>query len=115
MPFKRRGPLGIRLILFWAATLLVVSDATRADEPIDLGSRLDLFVDPYLIERTTGKAELRLHHPTPREVAIVHDQPWEGTASGYHTVFRDGDRYRMYYRGHQMEVRATVLCFPTVK
>jgi hypothetical protein len=28
----------------------------------------------------------------------VHDAPWEGAGSGYHTVFQDGDRYRMYYK-----------------
>jgi hypothetical protein len=34
-----------------------------------------------------------------REVVIVHDEPWEGNTCGIHTVFRDGDVYRMYYRG----------------
>ena len=28
---------------------------------------------------------------------MVHDAPWEGSGCGYHTVFRDGDRFRMYY------------------
>ena len=44
-------------------------------------------------------ARLRLYHPVPREVAVVHDTDWEGNTSGYHTVFQDGDLYRMYYRG----------------
>ena len=72
---------------------------------IDIGSRRELFVDDFLIERFVGKAETRLHHPIPREIAIVHDAPWEGTSSGYHTVFQDGDLYRMYYRGSQLEVK----------
>ena len=71
----------------------------NAAEPIDIGSRRELFVDDHLIERISGTGTLRLHHPIPREVSIVHDAPWEGTASGSHTVFQDGDRYRMYYRG----------------
>lgn len=75
-----------------------------AEEPIDLGSRRELFVDDFLIERLAGEAELRLHHPTPHEVALVTDAPWEGTGSGYYTVFRDGDLYRMYYRGWQLDV-----------
>lgn len=33
-----------------------------------------------------------------------HDSPWEGSGSGYHTVFRDGDLYRMYYRGAQYNI-----------
>ena len=68
---------------------------------MDIGNRLELFVDTYLIEELTGAADLRLHRPTPREVAIVRDEPWEGNASGYTTVFQDGGRYRMYYRGKQ--------------
>jgi len=50
-------------------------------EAIDIGSRLEPFVDDYLIGKMGGGAELRLHRPTEREVAIVHDAPWEGNAS----------------------------------
>lgn len=78
--------------------------AKPTGKPIAIGNRRELFVDDGLIERLTGKAALRLHHPTPREVAIVHDKPWEGSGSGYHTVFQDGDRYRLYYRGLHMVV-----------
>ena len=70
-----------------------------AAQPIDIGSRRELFVDDYLIDRLTDGAELRMHRPIPREVALVADAPWEGNACGYVTVFRDDDRYRMYYRG----------------
>ena len=27
------------------------------------------------------------------------DRPWEGNGLNYVTVFRDGDLYKMYYRG----------------
>lgn len=70
-------------------------------DPIDIGSRRELFVDQTLVERLNGRAEFRLHHPTPREVALTFEKPWEGNASGYATVFQDGDIYRMYYRGHR--------------
>ena len=72
-----------------------------ADEPIIIGSRRELFVDRALIAHIDGRAELTLHQPTPREIAITFDQPWEGNASGYPTVFQDGDIYRLYYRGHR--------------
>lgn len=72
-----------------------------AAEPIDLGGRRELFVDAALAEKIEGKAELRLHHPTPREIALTFDRPWEGNASGYATVIHDGDVYRMWYRGHR--------------
>ena len=68
-------------------------------QPIDIGSRLELLVDDYLVESMSGRAELRMHSPAPREIALVADRPWEGSGCGYVTVFQDGDRFRMYYRG----------------
>lgn len=74
-------------------------------EPIDIGGRLELFADGALIEQLRGGAQLRLHHPVAREVAIVFDEPWEGSASAaYVSVFQDGGVYRMYYRGLQYDV-----------
>jgi len=78
--------------------------AATGTEPIDIGSRLELMVDDYLIQRMTGGAELRLHRPTERERVFVHDTLWEGNRSGYHTVFQDGDLYKMYYRGSQIDL-----------
>ena len=68
-------------------------------EPIDIGSRLELLTDSHLIERLTGGARQQLHPPEPREVALRMERPWEGNAVNYVTVFRDGNLYRMYYRG----------------
>ena len=73
---------------------------------IEIGSRRELFVDEFLVERMMG-VELKLQQPVPRELAIVHDAPWEGNISGYHTVFRDGDRYKMYYRGSHFDEAAS--------
>lgn len=66
--------------------------------PVEIGSRRELFIDEWLIERLSGGAASRLHHPQPREVVMVHDAPWEGSGSGYHSIFRDGALYRMYYK-----------------
>ncbi len=71
--------------------------------PIDLGKRRELFVDDTLIESIAGDARLQLHQPRPKEIAIIHDEPWEGTASGYHSIFKDGDRYRMYYKSMHID------------
>jgi len=65
---------------------------------IQIGSRLELFVDDYLIDKMEG-ARLILNRPTPREVAVIHDKPWEGNSCHYKTIFKDGELYRMYYRG----------------
>jgi len=67
--------------------------------PADIGDRLELFVDGFLVDAMTGGVERRLHHPVPREIILSLDQPWEGETSAYFVVFQDGDRVRMYYRG----------------
>ena len=64
-----------------------------------------MFIDDALIEKLAGLAALRLHQPTPRELALTFDRPWEGSASMYVTVFRDGDLCRMYYRGCHLGVQ----------
>ena len=69
--------------------------------PIDIGSRLELMVDDYLIARLSGGAALRLNRPVPREAALVTDQAVEGNACTSFAVFQDGDIYRMYYLGRQ--------------
>ena len=60
---------------------------------IDIGSRRELFIDQWLIEEMR-EVELKLQQPVPREVAIVHDAPWEGNIFCYHTVFRNGDLFK---------------------
>lgn len=67
-----------------------------AAEPIPIDSRLELMVDDYLFDKIAG-ASLVLHQPVKREVAVIHDAPWEGNNCCFHTVFKDGNRYRMYY------------------
>ncbi len=74
---------------------------------LDVGSRRELFVDNTLIEKLVGDARTRIHHPIPREVALEHDEAWEGTGSGYHSVFKDGDKYRMYYKAWHIDVANT--------
>lgn len=79
--------------------------AAEAEAAIAIGSRRELFVDDFLVQKLAGKAEFRLHHPEPREIALVHDAPWEGSGSGYHSVFQDGPRYRMYYKAWHLDVQ----------
>lgn len=83
--------------LLFGVSFILTCSAFAAD-PLALGNRRELFVDEFLIEKLTN-AERQLHRPTARDVSIVHDEPWEGNISYYHTVFEDEDLYRMYYRG----------------
>lgn len=82
----------ITLVCFTASALVYAEDA------IDIGHRLEPFVDQHLLESTSNVTH-RLHQPVPGEVVLTFDKPWEGRYCGYVTVIADGDQYRLYYRG----------------
>jgi len=73
-------------------------------EPVALGSRLELFTDDLLVGKLDG-CSLKLHEPHPANVALRFDAPWEGAFSGYVTVLHDGERFRCYYRGNPIAGR----------
>ena len=86
-------------------------------ETLSIGSRVEMFVDPYLIDETFS-VSLRLNHPRKENVAITFDQPWEGRGSGaYASFFYDGERYRAYYRANsnskpkEKDEKRAVSCF----
>ena len=85
-------------------TILLVSVSITHADPIDIGNRRELLVDDHLIESMKG-ATLQLHHPTTQEISITHDSPWEGSGCGYHSIFQDGDKYRMYYKAWHLDVK----------
>ncbi|MEO1998868.1 MAG: hypothetical protein ABGZ17_26780 [Planctomycetaceae bacterium] len=72
---RNRVSVGCVFVL-WHVFCSVISAA----EPIEIGARRELFVDQHLIEHLDA-AELTLHHPQPREVALRFDQSWEGNTS----------------------------------
>ena len=72
-------------------------------ESAKVGTRLEPMVDEHLIDRFVGSANLVVQQPAPREVVLTADAPWEGNTSAYFTVFRDGDKFRMYYRGSHFD------------
>ena len=72
---------------------------------IDLGQRLELLVDSYLIEALRGDLRRQFHQPVARQVVfpevsdpVIHEQG-NGLRAGhaYMTVFQEADRYRMFY------------------
>lgn len=83
------------LLLFLAA---VAHGADPVGVPRNIGSRLELFIDRYLIDRISG-VELRLDHPVDAGPVLNFDEPWDGRYSAYITVIKDGLVYRLYYRG----------------
>jgi hypothetical protein len=71
----------------------------RGAEAVNIGGRREIFVDRELIAELRG-AELRPAVPVDAGPALALDRPWEGPFSGYTTFLKDGDRFRIYYRGH---------------
>lgn len=90
----------LTLGLLSAALFRVVAIAS---EVLDLGTRRELFVDQFLIDSMRG-VELRLHEPRDEGTVLRFDEPWEGIHCGYSTVIRDGDHFRLYYRGMPADV-----------
>jgi hypothetical protein len=92
----------VGMVTLWLTTTVVITSHVNAQTsaPINIGSRLELFVDDYLVDRFEAEAALHLHKPRGKEVVLMNDQPWEDTTMGYFAVSKDGETYRMYYRGH---------------
>ena len=87
-----------------AYCLILLGSVASAEDTLDIGSRRELFVDDFLIGKMSGSTRQELHHPQPKEIVITHDAPWEGSGSGYHSIFKDGELYRMYYKSWQLTV-----------
>ena len=100
-----------RALASGASVILVLGNgfAASGSEPVlDIGSRLELFVDQYLIQRMEG-VRLQLRHPRPAETAIEFDRPWEGSGSAFPVVVKDGQNYHMYYRGMVWNARTETM------
>ncbi len=77
--------------LIWSLLMLLPLSAFA--QPVDIGSRRELFVDRLLIDKLQG-VELKLHTPVkaprPRSPLPVRHMM---------TVIKNGDRYQAYWRG----------------
>lgn len=91
--------------LMVAGLCLIRTPSSDAQDVVNIGSRLELLVDDYLVDHLATGARFVLHHPRPQEVVMDYDEPWEGSGCGYQAVFRDGDLIRMYYKAWQLTVR----------
>ena len=100
----------MRLLL--TASVLLQVNHLFAQHPIHIGNRRELMIDDHLIDEFSGGAQLQLHRPVRREIALETNAPWEGNACHYRSVFQDGDRYRMYYGGYQYDVRQDTQTYP---
>lgn len=80
-------------IAFLVAAVVVLNTNCLADQAIDIGSRLELFVDDYLIADMQN-VEYKLHPPV-KQAPTCSPLP---SGKGYMTILKDGDLYRAYYR-----------------
>ena len=102
---NRTGPAAVTFLalgLLLCSVVQVEADQPGGAEVPDIGSRRELMIDNFLVDRLKGQARMRLHNPIRREISLLHDEDWEGNACNYYTVFHDPDyggsgRYRMYY------------------
>jgi len=83
----------------WLALAGIAAAVAHSSQAVNIGTRLEPFFDDHLVSRMEGDVAMHLHRPKPREVVLTTGEPWEGNTSAYYTVFQDGDKYRMYYRG----------------
>ncbi len=84
----------------WLALALAVVPALAPageEKIVDIASRRQLFVDEHLIAAKKG-VRLVMHLPTRREIVLRPDHPWEALGISYLVTFKDGDRFRAWYR-----------------
>lgn len=86
-----------------ASVVLITNTAIAADNPnagqlaapVDIGSRRELFVDNLIIGTLDG-TRLKMHRP--HRLRRMPPRPF----GHYATVFKDGDKLRLYYRGDKV-------------
>ena len=67
-------------------------------DPIPLDRNWQLFIDDYVVARSTGCSRV-VHHPRAMGVVIPADKPWETSAvSGTYVTRRDDGSFAAYYR-----------------
>ncbi|OGV69627.1 MAG: hypothetical protein A3K19_01725 [Lentisphaerae bacterium RIFOXYB12_FULL_65_16] len=80
------------------------------DTVVDIGSQVEPFMDDWLIAEMTD-VTLKQHSPEHRETVLRFDSPWDGAFSCFGTVVKDGERYRMWYRGQASLSAPPVTCY----
>jgi len=82
----------IMLLTFYGSTVMAQAPDPKQPVTRDIGSRRELFVDRFLIDRLEN-ATLKLHEP---RLAPAMSEPADNLEYG--TVIKDGDLFRLYTR-----------------
>mgnify|MGYP000892873034 CR=1 FL=1 len=83
--------------LFFGVLAILAASLNAAEKPIDIGSRRELFVDQYLIQKMFG-LELQLHQPVRREIVLTAEAPHEHSNVIGGCIVQYKDLYYLYYR-----------------
>lgn len=76
---------------------------------IDVGGRIQMFVDDRLVARSTG-VSLQLNPPEEKGIALQLNRAYETSASTYFTALKDEQgKVRLYYRGRAGGKEATLM------
>ncbi len=92
----------VSLILLTASSFLYSQtkskDTSKDSEILNIGSRLELFVDDFLIDELISMRFV-LHEPKDEGAVLLFDKEWEGPFCGYVTIIKNADKYQLFYRG----------------
>jgi hypothetical protein len=94
--FSATGDTDLMASIRIISVLCMAAMTVASQDVIDIGSRRELFVDRFLIERLQG-VELRAQQPIEKGTVLPLDRPWKGAFSGYFTVIHEPGRFRRYY------------------
>ena len=89
------------LLLFFSISNLFsqqIVNFNKEAEIISIGSRLELFIDYFLID-SLHNTKLKMYEPVDKGIVLKFNKPWEGPFSGYCTVIDNGEKLQLYYRG----------------
>lgn len=95
MTLERLIPRRELLVAVLLLTALRPVSSTANDDPVDIGTRRELFVDDLLIGRLDG-TRLKMHEP--HRLRRMPHRPF----GHYATVLSDAGRLRLYYRGDRV-------------
>lgn len=92
-------------IAYIIALLVLIFGCSASSEPTSLDVQVSQQLREYplsqkiTVAKNSDETVFEPNIPVAGDVVFVADKPWEGNLSNYFTIFKDDDKYRMYYRG----------------
>ena len=90
------------LVIFFICLIVLISIPLFSEEPVNIESRWELFVDEYLISEMKNTT-LKLHKPERREIVFEGETAWEDNTMSFVRLLQDGDKVRLYYRASMFQ------------